>query len=236
MMEALVLAGGLGTRLRQAVPDLPKVMAPVAGRPFLEHLLRMLARGGFARVILSLGYKAEVILDHFGSAFAGMELVSVVELMPLGTGGAVRLGMERMMGSHLAVVNGDTYLEVDARAMERRWQADHVPLILGHEVPDSSRYGRLEVENGRVVGFLEKGRTGPGLINAGAYLLQRGQLEEFAPGAPFSLEKDYLEAAVHVRRFDLFLCRGRFIDMGVPEDYARAQRLFAAWEKEEEEF
>lgn len=226
-MEAIVLAGGFGTRLREMVPDLPKPMAPVAGKPFLEILLSDLARKGFKRVVLSLGYRAEIIIAHFGERFAGMEIVYVVEDAPLGTGGAVRLGMTRCLCDHVFIFNGDTFLDLEADAVELLWQKHRHPIIVAREVPDTTRYGRLLVESGRVTGFTEKGISGPGLINAGCYVLGAGQLDAWPLNTAFSLEADYLAPAVKAVPVDVFETQGLFIDIGVPEDYRRAQTLLA---------
>jgi len=222
-MEAIVLAGGFGTRLRHVVPDLPKPMAPVAGRPFLEILLASLASKGFHRVVLSLGYMAEKVISHFGNRFAGMELVYEIELTPLGTGGAVRQALTQTITDYVFVFNGDTFLDLEVADVEAYWQEYNVPIIVAREVPDTARYGRLKVSDGRVVGFSEKGVGGPGLINAGCYVLPIDILDGFTLGQPFSLEADFLVKAVKTQRFDLFVTNGYFIDIGVPEDYVRAQ-------------
>jgi len=226
-MEAIVLAGGFGTRLRQAVPDLPKPMAPIAGRPFLDILLRSLAGKGFSRVVLSLGYMSDKIIAHFGPSHAGMELVYTVEQSPLGTGGAVRLAMAKCQQDHVFVFNGDTYLDLEIDAVESQWQIRREPIIVGRAVPDTARYGRLATDGARVTGFAEKGAGGTGLINGGTYVLNRGQLDGFALGQAFSLETDYLMPELARRPFDLFVTAGHFIDIGVPDDFARAQTELA---------
>ena len=226
-MEAIVLAGGLGTRLREVVPDLPKPMAPVAGRPFLEILLSDLARKGFTRVVLSVGYRAESIMAHFGHRFSGMEITYAVEDMPLGTGGAVRLGMKRCLGDHVFVFNGDTFLDLEAGAVELLWQEHRQPIVVTREVADTRRYGRLLVASGRVVGFTEKGVPGSGLINAGCYVLGAGQLDAWPLNTPFSLEADYFAKAAVKKRLHAFETRGLFVDIGVPQDYHEAQTLLA---------
>jgi len=226
-MEAIVLAGGFGTRLRQAVPDLPKPMAPIAGRPFLEILLNSLARKGFSRVVLSLGYLSEKIIGYFGDHFAGMELIYEVEDAPLGTGGAIRVALERCIADHVFVFNGDTYLDVEAAEVEAQWQARRVPIIVAREVSDTARYGRLDTANNRVSGFREKGLTGPGLINAGCYVLPRNALDGIPCGTTFSLEADFLAQAVMQQHFDVFITKGQFIDIGIPEDFVRAQTELA---------
>jgi len=226
-MEAIILAGGFGTRLRQVVPDLPKPMAPVAGRPFLEILLTSLARKGFSRVVLSLGYLSEKVVEHFGDRFAGMELVYEIEDAPLGTGGAIRQALERCSSEHVFVFNGDTYIDVEAAEIEAHWLAQRAPIIVAREVSDTARYGSLVTANNRVSGFREKGLAGPGLINAGCYLLPKNILDGYPCGAAFSLEADFLAKAVTQQRFDVFVTRGQFIDIGIPEDFARAQTELA---------
>lgn len=226
-MEAIVLAGGFGTRLRQVVPDWPKPMAPVAGRPFLEILLTSQARKGFHRVVLSLGYMAEKVVAHFGDRFAGMELIYEIEKTPLGTGGAVRQALARCKADHVFVFNGDTFLDIEAADVEAHWQTHHAPIVVAREVPDTARYGCLDTADGRVLGFAEKGVAGPGLINAGCYVLPSDILNGFVLGKPFSLETEFLAKSAGTQRFDLFVTHGQFIDIGVPEDYTRAQTELA---------
>lgn len=227
-MEAIVLAGGLGTRIREVVRDLPKPMAPVAGRPFLEILLTSLARKGFSRVVLSLGYLAEKVTEYFGDQFAGMELLYEIEETPLGTGGAIRQALRRCIADHVFIFNGDTYLDVEASEVEAQWLSQRVPIIVVREVPDTARYGRLAIANNLVVGFCEKGSAGRGLINAGCYILPKIILDEFPSDETFSLEIDYLAKVVTHQRFDVFVTKGQFIDIGIPEDLARAQIELAA--------
>ena len=217
-MEAIVLAGGLGTRLRHVVPDLPKPMAPVAGRPFLEIVLAFLAGKGFRRVVLSLGHMSEKVVTHFGNRFAGMDLVYEIEMNPLGTGGAIRAALGRCNGDHVFIFNG-----------EAQWCARRAPIIVAREVEDTSRYGRVKVADGRVCGFTEKGAGGAGLINAGCYVFQREILDHFQLDMPFSIESEFLAHAVAHQRFEVFVTNGHFIDIGVPEDYVRAQTELARW-------
>ena len=226
-MEGIVLAGGFGTRLRALVPDTPKPMAPVAGKPFLEILLQALAQKGFKRVVLSLGFLAHKITAHFGAHFAGMDLHYIVEDQPLGTGGAVRLALASCVKDHVFVFNGDTFLDLEVHAVEAAWQTDKRPIIVSRQVPDTACYGRLLTEAGRVTGFAEKNANGPGLINAGCYVFARDQLDNFALQQAFSLETDYLTHAVQTIEFKAFVTQGLFIDIGVPDDYLRAQTMLA---------
>jgi D-glycero-alpha-D-manno-heptose 1-phosphate guanylyltransferase len=227
MMEAIVLAGGFGTRLRAIVPDVPKPMAPVAGRPFLEILLTSLAQKGYRRVVLSLGFLADTVVRHFGQQYAGMELVYEIEGEPLGTGGAIRAALARCQGEQVCVFNGDTYLDLEVDALQALWQARREPVIVARAVDDTARYGRLHVSDGRVRRFAEKGEAGPGLINAGCYLLPRTILDGFPAGQAFSFETEFLMKAVSERDFSVFVSQGQFIDIGVPDDYARAQTELA---------
>lgn len=226
-MEAIVLAGGFGTRLRALVPDTPKPMAPVAGKPFLEILLQALAQKGFTRVVLSLGFLAHKVTEHFGARFAGMDLHYVIEDQPLGTGGAVRLALASCSQDHVFVFNGDTFLDLEAPAVEAAWQTEKRPIVVAWQAPDTSRYGRLLTDVDRVSGFAEKGASGPGLINAGCYVFAHNQLDSFALHHNFSLEADYLAHAVQTTTFKTFVTQGLFIDIGVPEDYRMAQTILA---------
>ena len=226
-MEAIVLAGGFGTRLRQVVADVPKPMAPIAGRPFLEILLGSLAKKGFSRAVLSLGFMAEKISGHFGSRFAGLDIAYVVEDTPLGTGGATRLAAAACTQDHVFVFNGDTYLDLEVELLEQQWQARRHPIVVGRQVPDTARYGRLVVDGDRITSFAEKGITGPGLINAGCYVLSRDALARFPLNQAFSIETDYLVPEVARAMVEVFVTGGVFIDIGIPEDYSRAQTLLA---------
>jgi D-glycero-alpha-D-manno-heptose 1-phosphate guanylyltransferase len=228
-MEAIVLAGGLGTRLRTAVPDLPKPMAPVAGRPFLAWILDQLADAGFYRAVLAVGYRHEVIRAHFGSGYRGVELFYSVEKAPLGTGGAMRLALEQVDESPVFVLNGDTYLEADYAGLLAAHVARGVALSMAvTRVADVSRYGSLQIENDRICGFLEKGSHGPGYINAGIYLIDTEVLAGIPVDTPYSFEQDLMVPGVETLRPLAFQADGLFIDIGVPEDYERAQGLFGA--------
>ena len=226
-MEAIVLAGGFGTRLKEVVPDLPKPMAPIAGRPFLEILLSMLARKGFTRVVLSLGFMSEKISSHFGDSYLGMALIYEVEDQPLGTGGAIRAALAHCRESHAFIFNGDTYLELEVDELEKLWQRNHNPVIVVRKVADTARFGRVEIIDGRVIAFLEKGQPGLGLINAGCYVLPKDGLDGFPLDQPFSIETEFFIKILQHIRFDGFITQARFIDIGVPVDYELAQAELA---------
>jgi D-glycero-alpha-D-manno-heptose 1-phosphate guanylyltransferase len=224
-MEAIVLAGGFGTRLRQIVPNLPKPMAPIREKPFLEILLASLSNKKFKRVILSLGFMANKISDYFGGHYLGMELIYSIEDKPLGTGGAIRKALSFCKGDHVFIFNGDTYLDLEVDEVEKLWRHSQHSIIVGREVADVSRYGQLIVKEGLVIAFTEKGASGLGLVNAGCYVLARNQLDHFPLNLNFSFENYYLKNIVTQLPINVFITKSLFIDIGVPEDYFLAQQL-----------
>jgi len=227
-MEAIVLAGGLGTRLRAVVGELPKPMAPVAGRPFLEILLDRLAGQGIDAVVLSVGYKAPMIQAHFGEAYKGMAIRYAVEPEPLGTGGACRLAWKQVCGPRAFVLNGDTYVELDYAAVARCHQQQSRPMtMVVTPAPDEDRYDGVTVADGLVRGMASSGRSHAGYINAGVYLVERALLDDPNFAACRSLERDFLEPHVASLRPAAYVADSLFIDIGVPADYRRAQDLLA---------
>lgn len=224
--EILILAGGFGTRLRSEVPDLPKPLAPVAGRPFLAYLLDRYAAAGMTRAILATGYLGDVVEQTIGARWAGMEVVYSREDTPLGTGGAIAAAARLARGTGLHVCNGDTYLEYSPVALEAA--ADGLPMAIAlARVEDVSRYGAVDVAQGRVQRFHEKRPGGAGLINAGSYFLGADALAALPGEGAFSFEKQVLEPAAARGEVGALVNTAAFIDIGVPEDFQRAQGLFA---------
>lgn len=225
--EAIVLAGGLGTRLRAVVDDVPKPLAPVAGRPFLAWLLDRLAASGMRRAILACGYRAGQVQAAIGERWNGMDIAYSIESEPLGTGGAIRLAATRLQGNAAHVLNGDTWLEYAPQGLEAATHATGAAIgIALARVEDVGRYGAAAVEQGRVVAFHEKGGNGPGWINAGCYFLGAQALAAL-PGGAFQFEGSVLEPRARAGDVAAFTDTSGFIDIGVPEDYALAQHLFA---------
>jgi D-glycero-alpha-D-manno-heptose 1-phosphate guanylyltransferase len=227
-MEAIILAGGLGTRLAARLQGIPKSMAPVAGRPFLDILLARLECAGCTRVLLSVGHLHQAIQSRFGTGFRSMTLDYVVEDEPLGTGGAIRAALAQATEEDVLVLNGDTYLQADYAAMMRFHAAQGAALTIAvTRQPDIARYGGVLVERSRIVGFEEKGRRGPGWINAGAYILSRHL--EWPPSLParFSFETDFLAPQIARLAPAAFPVDGIFLDIGIPEDLDRAQHELA---------
>lgn len=217
---AVVLAGGFGTRLPEVSATRPKPMADVEDRPFLEYLLEHLRQRGVRDVVLSTGYKSEVIEQHFGDGRAfGLNIRCVREPEPLGTGGALRLALP-FVGDRALVLNGDTFVDVDVTGfLGAHARQGAVASLLAVEHSDASRFGRMSVEGERLVGFAEKSTDrAPGLISAGVYLLERRVIEAIATGRPTSFEREVvprlLADGAHVR---VHRHEGHFEDIGVPE-------------------
>ncbi len=222
--EAIILAGGLGTRLRSVLPELPKPMAPIHGRPFLDYLIGYLARQGIERVVLSTGYRHETIAGHFGHRWQGVTIDYSIEESPLGTGGGLARALDRIDGRHAFALNGDTFVELDYRDMAAR--ADEGLLMAVRKVGNGGRFGACIVEDGRLVGFTRAGSEGETLINAGVYLLPRHLLAGYGMRA-FSFEQDFLEPQAARLRPLVYPTEGRFIDIGIPDSYRQAEDFFA---------
>jgi D-glycero-alpha-D-manno-heptose 1-phosphate guanylyltransferase len=226
MKEAIILAGGLGTRLRSAVPDLPKCMAPVAGRPFIAHVVDYLLEQGVDRLILSLGYKHEVVEAYMKRVYSILDHVYVVEQAPLGTGGAIREACKAAEADHVLVTNGDTLFLVDIPALAAFHKThDALATLALKPMQDFDRYGVVETDRqGRIIGFEEKQPRTAGLINGGVYGLSVKAYLAEAPTGSFSFEKDFLEPRVPGGRLFGYTEDAYFIDIGIPADYERAQK------------
>lgn len=225
-MECIVLAGGLGTRLQSVIGTIPKCMAPVAGRPFLHHLFQYLTEQGCTRVILSLGYKHELVTQWVDAQQWPFSIAAVVESEPLGTGGGIRLAMQQAEHENVFVLNGDTMFRADLRAMAG-FHAAHrsaATLALKH-MQDFERYGSVHCAgDGTILSFEEKKQVKDGLINGGIYLLSKTSFEQKRLPHRCSFEKDYLEAFVAEGQFYGYRSDAYFIDIGIPADYEQAQK------------
>lgn len=223
-MEAIVLAGGMGTRLKSVVSEIPKPMAPVGDKPFLAFLLGWLSDSGVDTVVLSVGYKWEVIRDHFGATYRGMTLKYAVEGKPLGTGGAVALALRETTGRSVLVVNGDTAFPVDLRELSRIHGESGAGATLALKgMTDFDRYGTIDLsEAGSVKAFREKAPCAKGLINGGIYAMDRRFLDGRGLPERFSLEQDVLEKEAGQGRLRGVVFDAPFLDIGIPEDYAKA--------------
>lgn len=227
MKEAVILAGGFGTRLRSVVSDVPKPMAPVAGRPFLEWLIDYLIGYGYTHLVLSTGYMADRIEQHFGSMYKGVPLHYAVEHEPLGTGGGIKNALSLCEQDTVTVLNGDTLFRVDYNALAAFHQShsSRLTLFLRH-VADTSRYGAVETDaQQRLCAFREKADSGgEGWINGGIYMMRRSLLDGY--NGAFSFERDVMQARYATEPFYALPSDAYFIDIGVPEDYKRANIEF----------
>jgi D-glycero-alpha-D-manno-heptose 1-phosphate guanylyltransferase len=225
--EAVVLAGGLGTRLRPVVHDVPKPLAPVGGRPFLAYVLKKLRREGLRRVIMATGYGSSRVEAAFGNEHEGLEIVYSREAVPLGTGGALWQALAHCEGTKVFVLNGDTYFDLDLVAMSGAPACD--VLVAVRPVADRTRYGSVRLEGRRITAFGEKGTTGAGLVNAGTYLVRRDLASRLPRPAPFSFERDILELELERLAVEAYASEAAFVDIGTPEDFSRAQDILPTW-------
>lgn len=227
-MEAVILAGGKGTRLRSVVSDVPKPLAPVGARPFLTYLLDRLSQFRFDKVILSVGYMAEAFSERLGGRYGNVTLDYVVEREPLDTGGGLRKALAHAGSSPVLVLNGDTFMDIDYEAMLATHRGAEASLtVCVRHVDNAGRYGRVVIDDGRVIGFEAAGKPVPGYISCGVYIVDRELLVD--PGLPkrFSFEKEFLEPRIASLRPCAYVASGYFVDIGVPEDYERAQHELA---------
>ncbi|MCQ8102491.1 sugar phosphate nucleotidyltransferase [Methylomonas sp. SURF-2] len=231
MTTAIVLGGGLGTRLRDAVPDLPKPMAPINGRPFLDYLIEYWRGQGVRRFILSVGYRRDAIIDYFGDHYRDAAIDYAVEDTPLGTGGGVLLAARNIAaGERFLLLNGDTFFAVDFERLMRCAQRNDADCCFSmFRSNTEGRYMAMEVADDGCIRSLKSGKAGVGsLANGGVYYLRRCALQEerFTLRANWSLEDDIFPAALAAgRRLIGVEFLGGFIDIGVPEDYARAGQV-----------
>jgi D-glycero-alpha-D-manno-heptose 1-phosphate guanylyltransferase len=224
--EAIILAGGLGTRLRAAVPGVPKCMAPVNGKPFLTYVINHLQSQGIEHFIFSLGYKSEVIIDFLAKDFPSLLFKTTVEEEPLGTGGAVKKACKIAKDKCVLVTNGDTLYKIDVEVIAGVHCLSGASCSLTLKpMKNFDRYGVVEVDQHCMIkSFKEKQFYESGLINGGVYALHTHKfLEETLPDK-FSFETDYLEKYFQKRRMFGIIQDEYFIDIGIPEDFERAQK------------
>lgn len=227
--EAIILAGGLGTRLRSAVPDLPKCMAPVAGRPFLFYVINQLRSQGINRFIFSLGYRSDIILNYLEQEFPTLNYVHCLEDEPLGTGGAIQLAARFCQGITVVVANGDTLYKANLKkAWDRHERSGAECSLLLKPMRDFDRYGVVETDQKDIVSiFREKQFFTEGNINGGLYVLDPVRFLQRGYPQKFSFEKEYLEAHYDQGHFQGIRDDGYFIDIGIPEDFQKAQEDLA---------
>lgn len=225
-MEAIVLAGGFGTRLSHVVSDVPKPMAPINYKPFLQYLLDYGISNGINRFILAVGYKSHIIKSYFNDNYKGAEILYSDEDKPLFTGGAIKKAMSLCNDPYFIILNGDTYFDVDLKDMFNYHinNNNHIT-IATKAMKNFDRYGTVLCDNNRIIEFKEKTPTEQGDINGGVYICNKSVLSDFDE-EKFSFEQQILEKKLKELRISAFPSEGYFIDIGVPEDYYKAQKDF----------
>lgn len=224
-MQAIVLAGGFGTRLKQVTGDVPKPMAMVAGRPFLCWLMEYMAEQGVCEVVLSLHHQADIIQSYFGHRYAGINIFYSIETQPLGTGGAIQLVLRKLKPNKpVFVLNGDSLVQLNyQKIMATHIKQNRKATLATFEVTDCSRYSQLHVRSGFVYQYDTLGQASAGLISAGFYVLSPEVFLGHRLGEAFSFERDFLHPYTPAMLPAHYNGVEYFIDIGVTQDYARAQ-------------
>lgn len=233
--EAIILAGGLGTRLRSKVAELPKSMAPINGLPFLSYQLNYLKQFEIKTVYLAVGYLSHVITDYFGDSFKGMNLVYTFEEEPLGTGGAISQALAKTTQEEVLILNGDTMFQVDLAKFYLAHTENNADFSLALKpLTNFERYGVVQLnEHNQVTGFEEKQFQESGLINGGVYLLNKSALASYSFPTKYSFEKEFLETKYTELLFHGYESEGYFLDIGIPADYDQAQedfKRYSSWD------
>ena len=224
-MEAIVLAGGLGTRLRSLITDIPKPMAPVNGKPFLYFIFEYLYKQGINRVILSIGYKHDVIEDFLGNCYKNIHIIYSVEDEPLGTGGAIKKALEKVSCSEVFILNGDTFFGINLNNLYQKHLLLESNLTLALKpMKEIDRYGIVLTSGDRIIKFEEKKYQKTGNINGGLYIARNDLFSNIDLPEKFSFEKDFLEVYCNILIFNSYIEDSYFIDIGIPKDYETAQR------------
>lgn len=230
LKEAIILAGGFGTRLQSIVNDVPKPMAPVNREPFLNYIFYYLKFYKIEHVVLSTGYLSEKISGFYGNEFFGIKISYTREVEPLGTGGGIRLAMEKCNTDDVLVLNGDSFFDVDLSNYSKQHLNKKADCSLAlRKVENAARYGTTEFGlDNNIAGFKEKDdQEQPGLINGGVYILNRKLfLDLTEPLKAFSIEKDFYEKRLNELKIFGYEYDGYFIDIGIPDDYKKAQLDF----------
>ncbi len=226
-MKAIILAGGKGTRLRDVAPGIPKPMVLIDGKPFLQYLLDYLNDFHVSDVVLAVGYKYKVIRDFFGGGYKDVAIEYSIEEKPLGTGGAIKEALNFVSEDHVFIFNGDTFFPVNLAKMFREHKDKNAAFTIAlKKMINFRRYGSVLVQNGKITKFNEKKFRESGFINGGVYLIKRTVQSYFPPQESFSFEKDVMEKKTADLEIRPYIEDVYFIDIGIPEDYRKAQKDF----------
>lgn len=223
-MEVVILAGGFGTRLMSVITGIPKPMAPVRNIPFLKYIFDYLGTFEIERVVLSVGFRHEVIEEFFGASYSNISIDYCIENSPLGTGGAIKKSLEMCNEEAVIVLNGDTFFNIDLLDFYAQHQKDNAEISLALKPMENfERYGKVITDQHKIVAFSEKEYSKSGDINGGVYALKKDVLRGIAEDK-FSFEKDFLEAKINKLVMTGYKYNEYFIDIGVPQDYEKAQK------------
>lgn len=230
-MQAIILAGGLGTRLKTVVADKPKVLSPVAGKPFLYYIIEYLQKQGITNYVFALGYLSEQVLDFLQQYYPSLSYQYSIEETPLGTGGGIKKAIQLATEENVLVVNADTFFDVDLNKMFSAHHKSNAQCTIALKLMKNfDRYGSVEVnDNNKILLFKEKTFVDKGYINGGYLIINKNFYLSTTQSLPdiFSYEKDFLEKNLHKMQVIGFKSEGYFIDIGIPQDYALAQMVFA---------
>jgi NDP-sugar pyrophosphorylase family protein len=223
--DVAILTGGKGMRLKVALPNLPKGLVPIMGRPFLTYLLDYMANYGVTRTVLCTGYLGDLIKATLGNKYASIQLAYSKESIPLDTGGALRLAAPLFRHETIMVLNGDSYIHANLRTFQSWFQRSGAPAaLLLSRTPDASRYGRVELgDDNEIKAFIEKdGEHSAGWVNAGIYLFDKKVIESMVPGQRVSLEKQIFPDLVG-KGLKGYPSQAELLDIGTPESLQRAE-------------
>lgn len=224
MKECIILAGGFGTRLQSVVKDVPKCMAEVAGMPFLQHIFDYLSAQAFDHVVLALGYKADIVIDWLEKQHYLFKISYVVEEYPLGTGGAIKLAFDKVVGNEAFVINGDTFFDINTNSLLDFHKNKQAAISIALKpMTDFDRYGSVELdEDQRIISFNEKKYMEQGLINGGVYIIDKKIFSRLNLPDKFSFENDVMES--YIKDLAIYGCQqdNYFIDIGIPSDFEKA--------------
>ncbi|BDU51405.1 nucleotidyltransferase family protein [Haliovirga abyssi] len=224
-MEAIVLAGGLGTRLRSVVNNVPKPMAPIGNKPFLDYIFFYLKKNNIKKVILAVGYKNEIIKHRYGNKYLGIDIEYSIEEEQLGTGGAINQAFKFIDEKESFIINGDTFFYVDLNEMYQFHIKNNADLTIAVKpMKNFERYGKVIDNNNKIEKFTEKEKSKKGNINGGIYILNKEYINSLDLPKVFSFEKDIMEKNVNKDNFIAYKSDTYFIDIGIPEDYNKAQK------------
>lgn len=225
-MEVIILSGGLGTRLSSVIENIPKVMAPINGKPFLTYMLDNMCKSGVKKVVLATGYRKEYIKDYFGDEYKNIKIEYSEEEYPLGTGGAIKKALKLCNNDNVIITNGDIFTNIDYKKIYSSHIDSNSDVTLSLlEMENFDRYGSIEIDGSRIINFKEKEYVEKGYMNVGCYVFKRDILDKLNFEEKFSIEKDFFMQYVNSMNFSHYIYDDIFVEIGIPEDYELAKNI-----------